>query len=115
MIINDEAVEYTLKAEKGNPNASVFLLKEITCGVSFRVQNEATYIDDKGKYRVKLGEAQKIQLTSCLVGWRNVKNKKGEDLAFTTENVLKLPVQIQNELNNEINFISMPKDDEVKN
>ena len=115
MIINDEAVEYTLKAEKGNPNASVFLLKEITCGVSFRVQNEATYIDDKGKYRVKLGEAQKIQLTSCLVGWRNVKNKKGEDLEFTIENVMKLPPKVQTELNEEINFISMPKDDEVKN
>jgi hypothetical protein len=115
MIVNDEAVEYTLEAEKGKPNASVFLLKEITCGVSFKVQNEATYIDDKGKYRVKLGEAQKIQLTSCLVGWRNVKNKKGEDLEFSYENVLKLSPKVQTELNEEINRISIPKDDDIKN
>lgn len=115
MIINDESVEYILESEKGNPSASVFFLKEVTCGISFRVQNEATYIDDKGKYRVKIGEAQRIQLLSCLVGWRNVKNKKGEEITFTTENVLKLPPKVQTELNEAINSLSIPKDDEIKN
>jgi len=115
MIINDEAVEYVLKAEQGKPNASVFLLKEITCGISFRVQNEATYQDEKGRYRVKLGEAQRLQLISCLVGWRNVKNKKGEEVEFCVDNILKLPPRIQTELNEEINRISMPKDDDIKN
>ena len=114
IITTDEIHEYILDREKGKSDATIFLLKEITCGVQNIISNEATTRDKNGNFKILVGETQKILLVNCLVGWKNLKNKKGEEVLFTVENIFKLPSFVQGELIPEINRISTPTEDEKK-
>ena len=115
ILTTDEVYEFVLAKEKGKPEPTVFLIKEMSCGVSNIISNEATTRDKFGNIKVLLGEASKLLILNCLVGWRNLKNKKGEEVSFSIENIMKLPGFVQTEINNEINRISTPTDEERKN
>lgn len=115
ILTTDEIYEFTLAKEKGKTDVTVFLIKEVTCDVSDKIADEATYRDKEGRVRVKMGESNKILAKNCLVGWKNLKNKKGEEIPFSVEMIPKFPPLVREEINNEINRISIPTDDDKKN
>lgn len=116
MIFKAEDVhEYILKSEKDKTDATVFFLKELTGNVSNRVVDDAGYRDKENKFRIKMGESNKIILINCLVGWKNMKNKKGEDVPFSCDKSQLLPPNVALELIGEINRISIVEEEEIKN
>ena len=115
MIINDEAVEYTLKAEKDNPDKTIFLIKEMDSSVSFMLLEQATSFDENGKIKSQdLAKSTKIMIEQGLVGWKNFKNKKGE-IPYARENIYKLPLSTIYELVTAIETLSHPTKAEIKN
>jgi hypothetical protein len=115
ILTTDEVYEYTLIRDKDKPDATIFLIKEITCAVTNRISDDTTYRDKDGLFKVKMGETKKIIISCCLVGWKNLKNKKGEDIPFSQENIMKLPPLAQTEIVNEINRISEVSEAQRKN
>ena len=114
ILTTNDVHEYILDREKGKADATVFLLKEITCGIQNIISNEATTRDKLGNLKILVGDTQKILLSNCLVGWKNLKNSKGEDIPFSIESISNLPAYIQGELIPEINRISSPTEEEKK-
>lgn len=111
----DREYEYILESDRKTKTPTVWLLKEMTCGVSNIISNECTAIGANGKTKILTGEVMKIQMQHCVVGWRNFTNTKGEEIVYADELKDKLPAWVQSELSREINRLSSPSREEVKN
>lgn len=98
-----ETYEYILEEEKSQPDASIFILRDMTTRVANAIDDEITFSDRKGRTQFLVGTSRFKKLEYCLVNWKNVKDAKGNDISCTRENKLLLPSRVQNELVEEIN------------
>ena len=116
MIIKEgKTYEYILLREREKKEPTIFIIQEMNVEIANQIDDETTMFDRRGQTRLLVGSAKWKKLERCLVGWKNLKNDKGEELPCTSENKLKLPAYVQEELVGEINRISILNEEEEKN
>lgn len=101
--------EYTLKAEKGKENPTIFKLKTLTPEDMVKIDDISfDYNGQGGVSKIKLGSSILKRVELGIIGW----NLKEE---CTVENKRRLPIIVIKELSSELIETSSIKEEEIKN
>ena len=93
---DDNVFEYVLKAERNSDNNTIFYIKHMDNAKLIELSKRSLIYSSKGKIiGCKIFESI---LGHNLIGWKNLKTKDGVDIAFTKENIDKIPFRIIQEL-----------------
>lgn len=81
----------------------VFVLRKLSANKKNTIDDQVTSSDGKtNSISFKGGTARRLKIDASLVSWRNVFDNAGEPVECTPENKGKLPVEVQEWLENEI-------------
>lgn len=80
----EETVRFILERERGQEDATVFLVKPPTYKLSEQLWNRARTQETEDGYSggMPMGTFYRLAAEQCLVGWENFKDAKGAEVPF---------------------------------